>query len=207
MPDTKWRLVGEYFETCNCDYLCPCPTSHLTARPTKGGCDAAAAFQVKDGRFGDVALDGLAFVVLIRTPGPMADGGWTVGLIVDDGASAEQRDALTSIVSGEAGGPMARVAALCETFAGVESAPVRFEGAGMRYSVSVGDLVDQAIEGVAGAANPGEPIYIDNIGHPVNSRLGLAKATRSRVHALGIDWDDTSGGNNGHFAPFDWQGP
>jgi len=24
------------------------------------------------------------------------------------------------------------------------------------------------------------------------------------MHAFGIDWDDTSGRNNGHFAPFAW---
>ena len=102
---------------------------------------------------------------------------------------------------------MERTAALVGTFAGVESAPIRIEGSGMRRSVSVGDLVDQAIEGVAGAINPDEPIYLDNVGHPASSRLGLAKATRSHVHAFGIDWDDTSGSNNGHLAPFDWQGP
>ena len=207
MADTEWRLSGDYFETCNCDFVCPCPTSHLTARPTKGECDAALTLRVNSGRYGEIELDGLALAVIIRTPGPMADGDWTVGLIVDDRASPEQQGALTAICSGEAGGPMANVAPLIGTFAGVESASIRFEGSGMNYSVSAGDYLDQAIEGVAGAANPDEPIYLDNVGHPANSRLGLAKATRSHVHAFGIDWDDTSGGNNGHFAPFDWQGP
>jgi len=41
---------------------------------------------------------------------------------------------------------------------------------------------------------------------PANARLALAHATRSHVHAFGLDWDDTSGRNNGHFAPFFWQG-
>lgn len=36
--------------------------------------------------------------------------------------------------------------------------------------------------------------------------LALAHATDSHVHAFGIDWDNTSGTNNGHFAPFNWQG-
>ena len=59
------------------------------------------------------------------------------------------------------------------------------------------------IEGVAGAS-PGQPIYLDNVGHPAATRLALAKASRSHMHAFGIDWDETSGRNNGHFAPFDW---
>ena len=32
----------------------------------------------------------------------------------------------------------------------------------------------------------------------------LAKASRGHMHAFGIDWDDTGGKNNGHFAPFSW---
>jgi hypothetical protein len=41
--------------------------------------------------------------------------------------------------------------------------------------------------------------------HPANARLALAKATGSHLHAFGLDWDDTSGNNNGHFAPFNWR--
>jgi hypothetical protein len=135
----------------------------------------------------------------------MADGNWTVGLILDERADAEQQQALTEIASGAAGGPMANLAPLIGTFAGVESKPIRFENDGMTWSISIPDALDQAIEGVAGGANPDEPLYVDNTGHPANARLALAKATRSHLHAFGLDWDDVSGGNNGHFAPFDWR--
>ena len=64
-------------------------------------------------------------------------------------------------------------------------------------------MLDIAIEGVAGA-NPGEPVYFDNVGHPAASRLALAKASHGHMHGFGIAWDDTSGRNNGHFAPFAW---
>ena len=74
----------------------------------------------------------------------------------------------------------------------------------MRRSVSIPDVLDQAIEGVAGG-NPNEPLYLDNTVHPANARLALARATRSHLHVFGIDWDDTSGQNNGHFAPFNWK--
>lgn len=73
----------------------------------------------------------------------------------------------------------------------------------MRRSVSIPGVLDIAIEGVAGA-NQGEPIYFDNVGHPAATRLALAKASRGHMHAFGINWDDTSGRNNGHFAPFAW---
>jgi len=31
-----WSIQGQYMETCNCDFLCPCITSNLTAAPTEG---------------------------------------------------------------------------------------------------------------------------------------------------------------------------
>jgi hypothetical protein len=65
---------------------------------------------------------------------------------------------------------------------------------GMSWSVSIPGMLDQAIEGVAGA-NPAEPMYLDNTGHPASNRLALAKATRSHAHAFGLDWDDDSGRN------------
>jgi hypothetical protein len=73
----------------------------------------------------------------------------------------------------------------------------------MRRSVSIPGVLDIAVEGIAGAKQ-NEPIYLDNVGHPAAQRLALAKASRSHLHAFGIDWDDTSGRNNGHFAPFAW---
>jgi hypothetical protein len=33
----------------------------------------------------------------------------------------------------------------------------------------------------------------------------LARAANSRVHALGLAWEDVSGKNNGQYAPFSWR--
>jgi len=203
MASSRWRISGEYFEACSCDFVCPCPTSGLAARPTQGSCEAGLVFQIDRGAYGDVGLDGVSFAVLLHTPGPMIAGNWTVGLVVDERATAAQRDAIAAIASGQAGGPMAALGPLVGTFAGAEFRPIRIERTGMRRSVSIPGVLDLAIEGVAGA-NPNEPIYLDNVGHPAATRLALAKASRGHLHAFGIDWDDTTGRNNGHFAPFTW---
>ncbi len=207
MADTSWRLAGDYFETCNCDYLCPCPESHSQAMPTRGECIAAMAFRVKDGRHGSVLLGGLNFAVVLRTPGPMAKGGWTVGMIADERADVAQRQALDAILGGKLGGPPARFALAASDHKGVEYRPIRFEGAGMSFSVLVPEALDQAIDGVPGGKRLDEPLYLDNLGHPASSRLALARASRSHIHAFGIDWDIEAAGTNGHFAPFEWQGP
>ena len=200
-----WQIRGEYFETCSCDYLCPCVTSNLTARPTQGWCVFAFVQHIDQGRFDDVVLDGLNFAIIARTPEEMAKGNWTVGVITDERASPEQQQAIVAIVSGQAGGPMAPLGGLIGTFAGVESRPIQFEKDGHRLAASIPEMLDEALEGMLGG-NGTEPMYVDNVPHPVNSRLALAHATRSHVHAFGIDWDNTSGRNNGHFAPFDWRG-
>jgi hypothetical protein len=204
MANPQWQINGEYFEACSCDSVCPCPTSGLAARPTKEVCDAGLVFNVQRGQYGSTRLDGLSFAVLLHTPGPMIQGGWTVGLVVDERASKEQRDALTTIASGQSGGPMAALAPMIANFGGVEAKPIRIESSGMRRSVSIAGMLDIAVEGIPGAKDS-EPIYLDNVGHPAASRLALAKASRSHMHAFGINWDDTSGRNNGHFAPFAWK--
>lgn len=204
MANMQWQISGEYFEACSCDSVCPCPTSGLAARPTKGSCDAGLVFHVQRGQHGSTRLDGLSFAVLLHTPGAMIQGNWTVGLVLDERASKEQREALTTIASGQGGGPMAALGPLIGTFAGAAAKPIKIESSGMRRSVSITGMLDLAVEGIAGA-NQGEPIYLDNVGHPAASRLALAKASRSHMHAFGIDWDETSGRNNGHFAPFAWK--
>jgi len=203
MAGPQWKISGDYLEACSCDSVCPCPTSGLAARPTKGACDAGLVFHIERGTHGTTSLDGLNFAVLLHTPGPMGAGNWTVGLIVDERATAAQREAIVAIGSGQSGGPMAAVGPLVTKFAGVESRPIQIERGGMRRSASIPDLLDISVDGIPGAS-PSEPIYLDNVGHPAASRLALAKASRGHMHAFGLNWDDTSGKNNGHFAPFSW---
>lgn len=204
MTNVSWQVRGEYFEACSCDYLCPCVPSNLTAQPTKGHCDVGLVFHIDQGAFGNVALDGLNFVVVAHTPGVMMNGDWTVGVILDERASDEQAEALTGIASGQAGGPMAALAPLLGTFAGLERKPIEFKKDGMSRSVSVPGMLDQAVEGVASLSAEGDTLYIENAAHPANTRLALATASRGHIHAFGIDWDETGGKTNGHFAPFEW---
>jgi hypothetical protein len=207
MATPQWKLSGQYYETCSCDFVCPCVPAQMAATPSKGSCTFAMAFRIERGRYGDVPLDGLGFIVLGRTPEAMNKGNWSVGVIADDRADAAQRDAIAAIVSGAAGGPMAALSGLVGNFLGMEAAPIRITHQGVAWSVGASKLVDMAAEGAMGLdPNATEPIQFDNTGHPAANRFALARATRSHVHALGMDWDDVSGSNNGQYAPFSWQG-
>jgi hypothetical protein len=205
-----WRLAGEYLENCNCEVLCPCivgPRNErggALARPTEGHCDVPMVFDIAEGRFGEVRLDGLAAALTIYTPGPMGAGNWTVGFYADERAGADQRAALEAIFGGETGGPPGRLAALVATRLPTRSVPIRFEKDGRRRRALISGVLDIEIEGLAGADGTGE-VWLDNVRHLVARRLAIARATRSAYRDHGFHWNNT--GRNGHYAPFTWTGP
>jgi len=206
MTTPAWNISGQYVETCSCDFVCPCILGQMAVRPSKGSCTFAMAMQIERGSFGDIPLNGLTFIVLGMTPEEMGKGNWSVGLVIDERATAAQRDAITAIASGAAGGPMAPLSGLIGKFLGAEQAPIRIEQDGKKFTVTAGKLVDMAGEGAMGIdPNATEPLYLENTGHPVSSRLAVAHASKSHVHALGLTWDDASGKNNAHYAPFNWR--
>jgi hypothetical protein len=95
---TEWRVKATELANCNCAYGCPCQFNDL---PTHGFCEAAVAWQVDEGHFGDVRLDGLRMALTAHWPGPIHQGNGTLQLIVDERADAKQRDALLKIMSGQ----------------------------------------------------------------------------------------------------------
>ena len=206
MSAASWSASGQYFETCSCDFVCPCILGQMAVNPTHGSCTFAMAFQIERGSFGSVTLDGLGFIVLGLTPEAMGKGNWSVGVIADERATPEQREAITAIASGSGGGPMAALGPLVGKFLGVESAPIKFGRDGAKWSVTAASLVDMSAQPAMGI-NPEatEPLYLDNTGHPAANRFALAHALKSHVAALGLSWDDASGKNNGQYAPFNWR--
>ena len=206
MSIPTWKVSGQYYETCSCDFVCPCVPGGLAVRPSKGSCTFAMAYSIERGTYGSVSLDGLGFIVLGFTPAEMGRGNWSVGLIADEKATPEQRDAIAAIASGAAGGPMAALSGLVGKFLGMETAAIRFDRNGHSWSVKAADFVDMAAAGAKGIdPNATEPMHLDNTGHPAANRFALARASTSRVHALGLEWEDLSGGNNGQYAPFSWE--
>lgn len=205
MATPAWKVTGQYYETCSCEFVCPCILSQLTAKPSKGSCTFAMSFKIEQGKFGEVPLDGLGFIVVGFTPEEMGKGNWSAGVIVDERASAEQRDAIVAVASGAAGGPMAALSGMITNFVGVESAPIRFERDGVKWSVNASIFVTMSAEPAMGIdPTATEPLQLGNTGHPASSSFTLAHAVQSQVNAFGLSWNDTSGQNNGQYAPFTW---
>ena len=205
MTESKWKIGGEYVESCNCDYLCPCIFTNPQAPATYDHCTSLQVYRIDSGNCGGTKLDGLSFALVIRSGRVMSEGNWIFAGIVDAAADAAQREALTAIVSGQAGGTPARIRDnLVGDFRCVEVQPIAFRMDGLSRSVSIPGVLEIAVEGVLSRNNNGEPIYLDNTSHPAGRRLALAKSTETHIHRFGLDLDLTGKGNNGHFAPFNW---
>jgi hypothetical protein len=205
MPQQHWTMRGEYMESCNCDYLCPCIYTNPQGPATYDHCTAVMAFRIDEGNSGATPLAGLKFALVIRSGKVMADGDWVFAGVVDDAADAAQRQALSAIVGGEAGGPPGFIRQnLVSDFRGVAFKPIEFTVEGYKRRAAIPDIASFEIEGVLSRNRSGEPLYIDNTGHPASRRLALARSASTRVEGFGLDLDLVGRGNNGHFAPFAW---
>ena len=197
-----WEIAGTYFENCNCDMVCPCSTSGLTAAGDQDRCMVALAFHIDAGSSDGVDLSGLNVCMLADAPAMMADGGWKAALLVDDKASQEQADAINAIFGGQVGGPLADLAPLIGEMVGGGPAPIEYADDGFNHSVKVGDLVDLEIADFVSPMDPtGKGIRISGIGFPADT-LAAGTATTSKVDAFGLSWDNT--GKNSFSAPFAW---
>ncbi|MBR0840573.1 DUF1326 domain-containing protein [Bradyrhizobium liaoningense] len=98
MAASDWRLEGEWIKNCTCAFGCPCD---FNAPPTRGYCKGLAGMRIAKGHFGGTRLDGLCFAVTVDFPGPLHEGNGTIQPIIDERATAEQRQALFDIFSGK----------------------------------------------------------------------------------------------------------
>src|SRR5439155_17069617 len=133
MAQQTWAIRGEYMESCNCDYLCPCIYTNPQGPVTYEHCTAALVFRIDTGRYGDTELGGLKFALVIRSGKVMADGDWVFAAVVDAQADDAQRQALAAIVGGQAGGPPAFIREnLVGDFRGIGSQPIDVSPQGLK---------------------------------------------------------------------------
>jgi hypothetical protein len=116
MSNVDWAIKGPHFMNCNCDYGCPC---QFAALPTDGTCEAAVAWRIDEGHYGEVKLDGLIAVNTYAWPGAIHEGKGAMQSIIDERADDKQREALAAVLRGEgaeAGSTMLWIYhAMCET--------------------------------------------------------------------------------------------
>lgn len=205
-----WWAKGDWFDVCSCDIACPC---EFAQPPTNNHCEGLLAWHLNEGAYGDVSLEDLNVVAVSAFDGNVWTGpeAFRMGLFIDDRGNDAQRDALTRIFTGQAGGFMGTLGALVSESLGVEPAPIRFEIADdlAYWRAKIPGKIEGEAEALSGPTTPpGQRVQLIN---PPGSEVGpggpatWATATKNTVNAFGYNWD-WSGKSSKHI-PFDWVGP
>jgi len=196
-----WQLKGTYFETCNCDVACPCV---FLSRPTQGECRVLVAWHVDQGKDDEVELSDLNVAMAIHSPGHMMQTKWRVALYLDERASHAQRDALTRIFGGQAGGHLEALGSFVGDVLGVASVRIDYQAQGRKRSLIIPDIVDTEIEAIEG--QDGGDVTVS--GHPLCVAPGepavVAKSKRLDYTDHHMTWSISDG--NGFYSPFAYQG-
>lgn len=207
---SHWHLSGDWFDVCKCTVPCPCTFAQA---PSEGDCEGVLAWHVREGRYGDVSLDGLNVVALGAFEGNVwaGEAKVAIGMFLDERADEGQREGLQTIFSGQAGGWPAEFGSFIGEVRGIEYAPIEFEIADdlAYWRVEIPGKVEARAEALAGPTTlPGQRVQLHNapgaeVGPGQVATWGTA--TADRAEGFGFSWD-WAGRSSKHF-PFEWSGP
>jgi hypothetical protein len=155
----SWAIEGEWFKNCNCDPGCPCDFNQA---PTHGQCEGIIAMRIDKGHYGELSLDGLKFVGAAWWPGRIDEGDGHIVPIVEETANEEQRQALLTLLSGQAGGTLFEIfSAVCPHVQEPIFAPIQFEFDidSRTGHLKVGDVIESSVETLRGI-DPPDPYRI-----------------------------------------------
>ena len=102
----SWHIEGSYFESCNCDAICPCRRIDGVGggRSTHGICMGVLSWLIASGAVDDVDLAGVAVGMAVRYSDDEEGSPWSWILYVDQIATVQQAGAVEAIFKGELGG-------------------------------------------------------------------------------------------------------
>jgi hypothetical protein len=101
-----WHIRGSYFESCNCNAICPCRRidGALGGRSSHGICAGVLTWLIEEGEAAGTDLAGLPVALALRYDDDEPGSPWAWILYVDERASEEQQEVLEAIFTGELGG-------------------------------------------------------------------------------------------------------
>ena len=168
-----WRIAGAYFESCNCEAVCPCRMIGGVpgGRSTYGVCYGALAWRIDEGHSGPIELAGLAAALTVTYDDDEPGSPWSVLLHVDERGSRAQRIAIEQILLGEAGGDVQRLPWIrkARNVVGVTTSTIELTdantlqvGTAIRLSATRPVDTDQPVRcGIPGYDQPGTELYAD----------------------------------------------
>jgi hypothetical protein len=185
---------------CSCDWGCPC---NFEAPPTKGFCEGIGIWQIDQGHYGGVILDGLRIAVSIHSPAAIHLGDLTVVCLVDERADPRQRRAIEEMVPATI--PFSIFFGLASSFLGFHSAPIDIHVDGIHSQVTIPETLELAlapmINPVTGAE---EPATLRKPMGFTSQVQELCATTALRFNRAGLSYDH--GGKYGEFSAFEYRG-
>ncbi len=179
MGAMTYSVGGSYFESCNCDPICPCRMVDGVkgGRSTYGICFGALAWLVEDGHVDDVEISGLAVALVVRYDDDEPGSPWTIVLHVDAAGNDRQRAVLADVFLGRLGGPKVGVlpwVRKARHLVEVRTDAIELEPDGDGYILRVGDAVraravrpapsDSLVRcGIPGYEEPGRELVADEL--------------------------------------------
>lgn len=137
---TPYKVKAMSVEACSCAHGCNC---QFGGTPNEGICEFVIAYDVEEGRLGDVDLRGVRLVIAAKYPGPIHEGGGKVVLFADQRARPEQVQAMATIMSGQLGGmPWEALAGTIASLEGPIFAPIELAIDGQKARVRVPGAIE-----------------------------------------------------------------
>jgi hypothetical protein len=163
------------------------------------------AWHIQNGKYGDVALDKLNAALAAYSPGHMMKVKWDVALYLDEKANKEQRDALGTILGGQAGGEPAALAPFIGRIMGVKPVRIEFEAKGKERSLRIPQIAEVEIAAIEG--HGGKLVTLENspFSAVANQTTVVAKSKKLTLHDHGWNWNISE--KNGYYSPFEFKGP
>jgi hypothetical protein len=135
-----YSITVHNIEACNCSRGCGC---QFKGYPDDGPCEALIGGEVKEGSYGDVSLDGIRYVIACMYPKAIHEGNGRVAVFLDDRATPAQAEAMTMILSGQAGGmPFEALAGTISSLDGPIRAPIELTVNGTRSAYRIPGVLE-----------------------------------------------------------------
>jgi hypothetical protein len=193
----SWWAKGLLFENCNCTTVCPGHV-HFEQACTHERCKGYWAIRFRDGALGGVSLAGVDAVVAYDSPQRMIDGGWTEVILVGEGATAEQVEAVEAILTGVAGGPWEILARFVGRRLPTRRAPMHIVEEARTKRIRVEGILESTVEAIRGR-DRSKPVTFENMFNQVHATTqviargtssldnGVVTVTTDQTHGL---WSD-----------------
>jgi hypothetical protein len=165
-------------------------------------------FHIRSGSYGEIKLDRLDFITALSWPKAIHEGNGTAQLFVTNKANEEQRQALISIVSGQAKGDglFALFAGTFKYFLEPQFVDININIDGKKSSFSVPDVMDVQLESFKNPVTGEE--QDTKIQIPKVFIWKLAEAAKSKIMRIStpsLNFDDS--GKNAFYSVVEFKGP